>query len=307
MRFTVDQTQTPNLKVKVAILKYIETLTLQMDPADFVNSSETRLAVSRIITWTTEPKSSDVRKAAQAVLICLFQLNTPEFSMLLGALPKTFQDGATKLLQTHLRSLASSTQGSGNSSITRSTPRSPAGWTSPLTSPTNTTQNTVPPSAFTYDAENMNSEEIYCSLRGMTEAIQNFSLLSQEEMNEPLRRDSKKDDDGELAVGGVSDIRGGGDATDSGRTALDNKTLLVNTTPQRSSSRSRDYNPYNYSDSTSINKSALKEAMFDDDAEQFPDGRIVNTSKRIHAKQRSNPQRNTAEEVNMNNAMNEHK
>ncbi|XP_072427237.1 CLIP-associating protein 2 isoform X28 [Chiloscyllium punctatum] len=279
MRFTVDQTQTPNLKVKVAILKYIETLTLQMDPADFVNSSETRLAVSRIITWTTEPKSSDVRKAAQAVLICLFQLNTPEFSMLLGALPKTFQDGATKLLQTHLRSLASTTQqGSGNSSITRSTPRSPAGWTSPLTSPTNTTQNTLPPSAFNYDAENMNSEEIYCSLRGMTEAIQNFSLLSQEEMIEPLRRDAKKDEDGELAIGGVSDIRGGGDATDSGRTALDNKTLLVNTTPQRSSSRSRDYNPYNYSDSTSVNKSALKEAMFDDDAEQFPDDSSLDQS-----------------------------
>ncbi|XP_016521248.1 CLIP-associating protein 1-like [Poecilia formosa] len=62
MRFIVDQTQTPNLKVKVAILKYIESLGRQMDPTDFVNSSETRLAVSRIITWTTEPKSSDVRK-----------------------------------------------------------------------------------------------------------------------------------------------------------------------------------------------------------------------------------------------------
>lgn len=62
MRFTVDQTQTPSLKVKVAILKYIETLAKQMDPRDFTNSSETRLAVSRVITWTTEPKSSDVRK-----------------------------------------------------------------------------------------------------------------------------------------------------------------------------------------------------------------------------------------------------
>lgn len=62
MRFIVDQTQTPNLKVKVAILRYIEALARQMDPADFFNSSETRLAVSRIITWTTEPKSSDVRK-----------------------------------------------------------------------------------------------------------------------------------------------------------------------------------------------------------------------------------------------------
>ena len=50
------------LQVKVAILKYIDTLTLQMEAPDFVNSSETRLAISRIITWTTEPKSSDVRK-----------------------------------------------------------------------------------------------------------------------------------------------------------------------------------------------------------------------------------------------------
>lgn len=53
------------LQVKVAILKYIESLARQMDPTDFVNSSETRLAVSRIITWTTEPKSSDVRKVNQ--------------------------------------------------------------------------------------------------------------------------------------------------------------------------------------------------------------------------------------------------
>lgn len=62
MRFIVDQTQTPNLKVKVAILRYVHALAPHMDPAHFVNSSETRLAVSRIITWTTEPKSSDVRK-----------------------------------------------------------------------------------------------------------------------------------------------------------------------------------------------------------------------------------------------------
>lgn len=70
MRFIVDQTQTPNLKVKVAILRYIECLARQMDPADFVNSSETRLAVSRIITWTTEPKSSDVRKVGRVGVVC---------------------------------------------------------------------------------------------------------------------------------------------------------------------------------------------------------------------------------------------
>ncbi|XP_043742856.1 CLIP-associating protein 2 isoform X32 [Cervus elaphus] len=273
MRFTVDQTQTPSLKVKVAILKYIETLAKQMDPGDFVNSSETRLAVSRVITWTTEPKSSDVRKAAQSVLISLFELNTPEFTMLLGALPKTFQDGATKLLHNHLRNTGNGTQGSMGSPLTRPTPRSPANWSSPLTSPTNTSQNTLSPSAFDYDTENMNSEDIYSSLRGVTEAIQNFSFRSQEDMNEPLKRDSKKDDGDSICGGpGMSDPRAGGDATDSSQTALDNKASLLHSMPAHSSPRSRDYNPYNYSDSISpFNKSALKEAMFDDDADQFPD------------------------------------
>ncbi|NXN95166.1 CLAP2 protein, partial [Rhinopomastus cyanomelas] len=273
MRFTVDQTQTPSLKVKVAILKYIETLAQQMDPGDFVNSSETRLAVSRIITWTTEPKSSDVRKAAQSVLISLFELNTPEFTMLLGALPKTFQDGATKLLHNHLRNTGNSGQGSMGSPLTRPTPRSPASWSSPLTSPTNTSQNTLSPSAFDYDTENMNSEDIYSSLRGVTEAIQNFSFRSQEDMNEPVKRDSKKDEgDSICSASGLVDLRAGSGGSDTGRTALDNKTSLLNTMPPHSSPRSRDYNPYNYSDGiSSFNKSALKEAMFDDDAEQFPD------------------------------------
>ncbi|XP_008831634.1 CLIP-associating protein 2 isoform X12 [Nannospalax galili] len=273
MRFTVDQTQTPSLKVKVAILKYIETLAKQMDPGDFINSSETRLAVSRVITWTTEPKSSDVRKAAQSVLISLFELNTPEFTMLLGALPKTFQDGATKLLHNHLRNTGNGTQSSMGSPLTRPTPRSPANWSSPLTSPTNTSQNTLSPSAFDYDTENMNSEDIYSSLRGVTEAIQNFSFRSQEDMSEPLRRDPKKEDGDSTCGGpGMLDPRAGGDATDSTQTVLDNKTSLLHSMPVHSSPRSRDYNPYNYSDSISpFNKSALKEAMFDDDADQFPD------------------------------------
>ncbi|KAM9384342.1 CLIP-associating protein 2 isoform 5-T5 [Pholidichthys leucotaenia] len=228
MRFTVDQTQTPNLKVKVAILKYIETLTLQMEAPDFVNSSETRLAVSRIITWTTEPKSSDVRKAAQAVLIALFQLNTPEFTMLLAALPKTFQDGATKLLQNHLKNTGSAAQAPIGSPLTRHTPRSPASWSSPVTSPTNTSQNTLSPSAFDYDTENMNSDDIYSSLKGVTEAIQNFSVRSQEDMNDPVQRR-----EGEEGNSGID----GREMMDGGRMALDNKTSLLNTPLLSSSPR----------------------------------------------------------------------
>ncbi|XP_068581271.1 CLIP-associating protein 1a [Cebidichthys violaceus] len=356
MRFIVDQTQTPNLKVKVAILKYIESLARQMDPTDFVNSSETRLAVSRIITWTTEPKSSDVRKtlhnwvseelagrsgsaaslsaegnqeerckqAAQVVLISLFELNTPEFTMLLGALPKTFQDGATKLLHNHLKNssnTSSSGVGSPSNTIGRTPTRHTPSRTSPLTSPTNCShgglspsrlwgwgvdglskhppapppplpphstpaapslrvlRRAYSPSMMEYDTENMNSEEIYSSLRGVTEAIQSFSYRSQEDLNEPIRQEGKRDDaagrEGVASSPG-SDARLGLDTVEGGRTALDNKTSLLNTPSPRSFSgpRGREFAPYGYGETIcTYDKTALKEAVFDDDVEQFRDCR----------------------------------
>ncbi|XP_064869615.1 CLIP-associating protein 1a isoform X7 [Oncorhynchus nerka] len=278
MRFIVDQTQTPNLKVKVAILKYIESLGRQMDPTDFVNSSETRLAVSRIITWTTEPKSSDVRKAAQVVLISLFELNTPEFTMLLGALPKTFQDGATKLLHNHLKNSSNtSSVSSPSNTIGRTPPRHTPSRTSPLTSPTNCSHGGLSPSMLEYDTENMNSDEIYSSLRGVTEAIQSFSYRSQEDLNEPRgKRDDAVGREGVASSPG-SDARLGLDVVEGGRTALDNKTSLLNTPSPRSFSgpRAREFAPYGYGDTitSSYDKSALKEAVFDDDVEQFRDCR----------------------------------
>ncbi|XP_031725849.1 CLIP-associating protein 1a isoform X9 [Anarrhichthys ocellatus] len=355
MRFIVDQTQTPNLKVKVAILKYIESLARQMDPTDFVNSSETRLAVSRIITWTTEPKSSDVRKtlhnwvseelagrsstaaslsaegnqeerckqAAQVVLISLFELNTPEFTMLLGALPKTFQDGATKLLHNHLKNSSNTSSGVGSPSNTigRTPTRHTPSRTSPLTSPTNCShgglspsrlwgwgvdglskhppappppppphstpaapslrvlRRAYSPSMMEYDTENMNSEEIYSSLRGVTEAIQSFSYRSQEDLNEPIRQEGKRDDaagrEGVASSPG-SDARLGLDTVEGGRNALDNKTSLLNTPSPRSFSgpRGREFAPYGYGETIcTYDKTALKEAVFDDDVEQFRDCR----------------------------------
>ncbi|XP_016360382.1 CLIP-associating protein 1-like [Sinocyclocheilus anshuiensis] len=313
MRFIVDQTQTPNLKLKYNTL-YIESLARQMDPSDFVNSSETRLAVSRIITWTTEPKSSDVRKAAQMVLIALFELNTPEFTMLLGALPKTFQDGATKLLHNHLKSsnsvaaAVSQASPSSSSSLGRTPPRHPVTRSNPLTSPTNGSHAGLSPSrlwgwsskpssnlppphpspatppfrayrrayspslrsmhmesgltpcvcvcvCLECDTENMNSEEIFSSLRGVTEDIQSFSFRSQEDMLEPIKHDGKRED-----TTGV-DPRLSAGVMEGGRTALDNKTSLLNTPSPRS--WAREYNPYNYSDSISAyEKGAL--AVFDD-------------------------------------------
>uniref|UniRef100_A0A8C9EW32 Cytoplasmic linker associated protein 1 n=1 Tax=Pavo cristatus TaxID=9049 RepID=A0A8C9EW32_PAVCR len=189
MRFIVDQTQTPNLKVKI------------------------QMPVGYLANFMTElPKT----QAAQIVLISLFELNTPEFTMLLGALPKTFQDGATKLLHNHLKNSSNTSVGSPSNTLGRTPSRHSSSRTSPLTSPTN------------------------CSHGGLS----------------------------------PSDVRGGSDTVEGGRMALDNKTSLLNTQPPRAFSgpRAREYNPYPYSDTiNTYDKTALKEAVFDDDMDQLRD------------------------------------
>ncbi|KTG01725.1 hypothetical protein cypCar_00030584, partial [Cyprinus carpio] len=208
-------------------------------------------------------------KAAQMVLIALFELNTPEFTMLLGALPKTFQDGATKLLHNHLKNSSnaaavSQASPSGSSSVGRTPPRHPVTRSSPLNSPTNGSHGGLSPSMLEYDTENMNSEEILSSLKGVTEAIQSFSFRSKEDILEPIKHDGKRED-----TTGV-DPRVSAGVMEGGRMALDNKTSLLNTPSPRSFSGpwAREYN---HSDSISAyEKGAL--AMFDD-MEHIPDGR----------------------------------
>ncbi|KAG7256611.1 hypothetical protein CRUP_027132, partial [Coryphaenoides rupestris] len=108
------------------------------------------------------------------------------------------------------------------------------------------------PSMMEYDTENMNSEEIYSSLRG-------------------AGREGLASSPGSDARLGLDAVDGGGGG---GRTALDNKTSLLNTPAPRSFSgpRGREFAPYGYGESISAyDKSALKEAVFDDDVEQFKD------------------------------------
>ncbi|NXS21028.1 CLAP1 protein, partial [Mystacornis crossleyi] len=265
MRFIVDQTQTPNLKVKVAILKYIESLARQMDPTDFVNSSETRLAVSRIITWTTEPKSSDVRKVSQddevfAVIIApRLRGNSDPNSALIPSM-LCYQSLLERVLQTICLQLV----------FVNSQKQFPISFV--------TFHIRLVFSMLDYDTENLNSDEIYSSLRGVTEAIEKFSFRSQEDLNEPIKRDGKKDCDIVSRDGGLAlptgDVRGSSDIVEGGRMALDNKTSLLNTQPPRAFSgpRAREYNPYPYADTiNTYDKTALKEAVFDDDMDQLRD------------------------------------
>ncbi|XP_078333538.1 CLIP-associating protein 1-like isoform X20 [Crassostrea virginica] len=227
-KYIVDQTQSASLKVKASLLNYMHNLVLMMNDTDFVNSADTRLVLSRIINFTTEPKSVEVRKAAQLVLIDLFNLNAPELSMMLTNLPKPFQDSATKILQTHMRS---------------------ASRDSDVLSPKNVTpqQNrSRPPSRGHHDemeTENMNPEDIYNSIKQTTADIQNLSFHSKLESYDPV----KKKREFTSQDSGIQDLR--------------------NDSPDAVDSRKGNYNPSQYSDEAMNglnNRSRLADAELDD-------------------------------------------
>jgi len=56
------------LQVKLALLNYTFGLVSVMASDVLSNSSDTRLAVSRFITWSSEPKSPDVRKVSKTCI-----------------------------------------------------------------------------------------------------------------------------------------------------------------------------------------------------------------------------------------------
>ena len=59
-------------QVKTSMMNYLQGLIAVMDPSDFVNTMDTRLAVSRIINWTMEPRNTEVRKVRHVCLsVCV--------------------------------------------------------------------------------------------------------------------------------------------------------------------------------------------------------------------------------------------
>ena len=109
-QFIKDNTgQSSNLKVKLAVLKYLQDIICLMEAVDFHTTDDLKYAISKIVSLTAEPKNVDIRRTAQAVLVALFNLNTPEFSMLLADLPKNIQETASKILRTHIKNFSTET------------------------------------------------------------------------------------------------------------------------------------------------------------------------------------------------------
>ena len=118
MRFLVDQAITPNVKVKVATMKQVANISQTMESLSLsqgaqtgllLSDSDEQMALAKIITWTYEPKSPEVRKHSQAALISLFRLNASHYGRILAKLPKSFQDNATPLVSSHLMNESTAT------------------------------------------------------------------------------------------------------------------------------------------------------------------------------------------------------
>lgn len=229
LRFMMDNTQTPNSRVKVALLNYLTALVRDMQPSDLtavtsqsgspglmmgmagvgasVSPQLVEASVAKVVAWTSDIRSAEVRKASQDALYALFSLHPAEVTRILNTLPKVCQESASQIIQSQLNRTMD------NVSLNRASdsPTSVVAGSSPLRSPvTPQSQFQIPnpssqqPSTPTYfskisssrslendENEHYNPEEVYKSIRKTTAEIQNYSFEKSS-----LERDSTSQDSG---------------------------------------------------------------------------------------------------------------
>ena len=162
MRFLTDPTQTPNSRVKVSTLAFLTHVAESCEPSALNVTCKSALA--RLLDWTNDVKSQDVRRHAQDAVISLYNLNPPQFPMILSELPKFYQDAAMPLIQNHLRRSSTASNPASPGAHSGRMPQSPAR--------TITTKTDVDMT----DADNLNPEEVSKYIRRTTAEIQNYEF-----------------------------------------------------------------------------------------------------------------------------------
>jgi len=169
-KYMTDSTQTPNSKVKLSTINYLISLITLVESADIPNNKEAEMALAKLITWTSEPKSVEIRRSATQCLVSMFHTHTPQMSSILVKLPQMYQDSAREVLENKV---------TGESPLKLST----GGGPSPmkprsLQPPHNGGRARTSPSKPIHpdESENMNPDEVNKSLRLTANAIQNYSF-----------------------------------------------------------------------------------------------------------------------------------
>lgn len=153
-RFLVDSTQTPNAKVKTVVLNYLTTLCNSIDSSEFSFQAHALQALQKIIIFSQDSKSAELRTAARNCVVAMWNCNTSQVTMMLSELPRDLQDIASSIVNSHMRKASNNSE-----------PSSPLVGASPKAISPNT-----PPNRNGFD-----QEEIYRSLRKTTTEIQNYS------------------------------------------------------------------------------------------------------------------------------------
>ncbi|XP_015837159.1 CLIP-associating protein isoform X2 [Tribolium castaneum] len=164
-RFLADATQTPGPKVKTVVLTFLTALCNSADGSQLTGAPPANQALQKIIAFTQDTKSVELRNAAKICIVAMWNCNTPLMTMMLSELPKEQQDVARNIVHNHMRK-----------NSTGSEPGSPSVNASPKTLSPGT-----PPLR-----EGLDQEEIYRSLRKTTAEIQNYSY---ETLSSKLDRD----------------------------------------------------------------------------------------------------------------------
>ncbi|KAK9504374.1 hypothetical protein O3M35_010721 [Rhynocoris fuscipes] len=112
LKFFVDPTQTPNTRVKLAVLQFLAKTAPAADPSIAFpqsgpnNKDVTTAALTKMIGWTmgdSIKQGSELRRAAQEAILALFNLNTPQVTLRFAQLPKEYQEAAATLIQGRVR------------------------------------------------------------------------------------------------------------------------------------------------------------------------------------------------------------
>lgn len=89
VRFLTNPTQTPNSRVKVSTLTFITQIAESAEPSAV--QASVGPAIAKLLDWTNDVKSQDVRRFAHNAVIAIYNLNPSQFTIILSELPKYYQ------------------------------------------------------------------------------------------------------------------------------------------------------------------------------------------------------------------------
>lgn len=125
-RIISDNTQTPTTKTRIAILRFLANLAnTYCKSSDFPSdqSQNCERTVLKLVQMSGDQKSMELRSHARKCLMALYNLNTPQMTNLLAALPKGYQDTARLCIQSNMRRQSSGANSPSSSPLSSSSPK----------------------------------------------------------------------------------------------------------------------------------------------------------------------------------------